>query len=43
MQGLSLLLVFSSPGLLSSAIAGRGEMEGGEEALGTVPPLLTCA
>jgi len=31
------------PGLLSPAVPGRGGMEGGEEAFGSVPPLITCA
>lgn len=43
-QGSSLLLLTPfSLGLLSSAIPGRGGMEGGEEAFGSVPPLITCA
>lgn len=43
-QGLSLLLLVPfSLGSLSSAITGRGEMEGGEEMFDSVPPLITCA
>jgi len=38
-----LLLVPFPPGLLSPAVPGRGGMEGGEEAFGSVPPLITCA